>query len=266
MRIIVCVKQVADPEAPPGSFTPDADGRRVAVRRGVSRVLSTYDENAIEAALRIKDSNGASVTLLAVGPDSWTDFLQEAMGSGADEAVLLSDSSFQGADSFATAYILARAIEKLGDYSLILCGRQAADTDAGVVGPAIAEELNLPCVTIARRIEAGDSTARIERLIEDGYEALEVSLPAVATVTSESLPLRYATMDTIMAATEREVPIWDAGEIGANPEEIRQAGARVRVVRLEVPVSGGECQIVDGNDEAAKAANLATLLRSEKLL
>ncbi|MDP2727940.1 MAG: electron transfer flavoprotein subunit beta/FixA family protein, partial [Dehalococcoidia bacterium] len=91
MRIIICVKQVSDPEAPPGSFTPDAEGRRVVVRRGVSQVLSTYDENAIEAALRLKDAHGARVTLLAVGPPQWQDFLQEAMGTGADEAFLLSD-------------------------------------------------------------------------------------------------------------------------------------------------------------------------------
>ena len=91
MRVVVCIKQVADPEAPPGSFTPDSEGRKVAVRRGTSQVLSTYDENALEAALRIKDASSAVVTLLSVGPEQWQDFLQEAMGSGADEAVLLSD-------------------------------------------------------------------------------------------------------------------------------------------------------------------------------
>ena len=266
MRIIVCVKQVPDPEAPAGSFTPDAEGRRVVVRRGVSQVLSTYDENAIEAALRVKDAHGGTVTLLAVGTPQWQDFLQEAMGSGADEAFLLSDPAFQGADSFAVACILSRAIEKLGEYDLVLCGRQAADTDAGIVGPALAEFLGLPCVTIARSIEVNHSAARVERLLEEGYEVLEASLPAVMTVTSEALKLRYATMDTIMAATEREVPIWSAEEIGAGPPEAIQAGSRVRLVRLETPPAGGECQIVEGQDEAEKAAKLAQLLRSQKVL
>ncbi|MDO8688967.1 MAG: electron transfer flavoprotein subunit beta/FixA family protein [Dehalococcoidia bacterium] len=266
MRVIVCVKQVADPEAPPGSFTTDAEGRRVTVRRGVSQVLSTYDENAIEAALRIKDANGARVTLLSVGSSQWQDFLQEAMGTGADEAVLLCDPAFANADGFAAAYVLAKGIQKLGECDLVICGRQAADTDAGIVGPALAEELRIPCVTIARSVEAAGDVARVERLLEDGYEVLETALPAVVTVTSEALTLRYATMDTIMAATEREVPIWNAQDIGADPEKVAQAASRVRLVRLEAPPSGGECRVIEGRDEASKAASLAALLRSEKLL
>lgn len=266
MRIIVCVKQVPDPEAPAGSFTPDPLGQRVVVRRGVSQVLSTYDENAIEAALRIKDSQGGTVTLLAVGPPQWADFLIEAMGTGADEAYLLSDPAFQGADSFATAGILAKGIQKLGEYDLVLFGRQAADTDAGIVGPAVAEYLGIPCVTIARSIEVSDNTARVERLLEEGYEVLEAQLPAVMTVTSEALKLRYATMDTIMAATEREVTIWDSGDLGADLQEIAGTGVRVRVVRLDPPPAGGECRIVEGKDEAEKAANLAQALRADKLL
>ncbi|MDP2936003.1 MAG: electron transfer flavoprotein subunit beta/FixA family protein [Dehalococcoidia bacterium] len=266
MRIIVCVKQVPDPEAPAGSFTPDPQSQRVVVRRGVSQVLSTYDENAIEAALRLKDSQGGTVTLLAVGPPQWADFLIEAMGTGADQAFLLSDAAFQGADSFTTAGILAKGIQKLGEYDLVLFGRQAADTDAGIVGPAVAEHLGLPCVTIARSIEISGQVARVERLLEEGYEVLETPLPAVMTVTSEALKLRYATMDTIMAATEREVPIWDSGDIGADPQEIAGIGARVRVVRLEPPPAGGECRIVEGKDEAEKASNLAQVLRADTLL
>ncbi|HLB12154.1 MAG TPA: electron transfer flavoprotein subunit beta/FixA family protein [Dehalococcoidia bacterium] len=266
MRIIVCVKQVADPEAPAGSFTPDPEGRRVVVRRGVSQVLSTYDENAIEAALRIKDASGARVTLLAVGPPQWQDFLQEAMGTGADEAFLLSDPSFQGLDSFAIAYVLAQGVRKLGEYDLVLFGRQAADTDAGITGPALAEHLSVPCITIARTIEVSGNTARVERLLEEGYDVLQASLPAVMTVTSEALKLRYATMDTIMAATEREVPVWNAQDIGASPEEVALAGSRVRLVRLEAPPAGGQCQIVEGKDGAEKAASLAALLRRQKLL
>ena len=148
----------------------------------------------------------------------------------------------------------------------MLFGRQAADTDAGIVGPAVAEHLGLPCVTIARSIEISGQVARVERLLEEGYEALEAPLPAVMTVTSEALKLRYATMDTIMAATEREVPIWDSGDLGADPQEIAGIGARVRVVRLEPPPAGGECRIVEGKDEAEKAANLAQALRADKLL
>lgn len=266
MRIIVCVKQVADPEAPPGSFTPDPEGRRVVVRRGVSQVLSTYDENAIEAALRIKDTNGATVTLLSMGPSQWQDFLQEAMGTGADEAFLVSDPAFDGADSFATAYVLARGIRKLGQYDLVICGRQSADTDAGIAGPAIAEHLGVPCVTIARSIEASDGTARVERFLEEGYEVLETPLPALVTVTSEALPLRYATMDTIMAATERDVPVLGAADIDLDPDELKKAGTLVRLVKLEAPPAGGECQIVEGKNEAEKAANLAVVLRSEKII
>ncbi|MDP2726447.1 MAG: electron transfer flavoprotein subunit beta/FixA family protein, partial [Dehalococcoidia bacterium] len=254
------------PEAPPGSFTPDAEGRRVVVRRGISQVLSTYDENAIEAALRLKDAHGAKVTLLAVGPPQWQDFLQEAMGTGADEAFLLSDPVFEGADGFATAYVLAKGIQRLGEYDLVLCGRQAADTDAGIVGPSLAEYLGLPCITVARSIEVSGDTARVESLLDEGYEVLEASLPAVMTVTSEALKLRYATMDTIMAATEREIAIWDAQDIAAEPQRAGLTGSRVRLLRLEAPPSGGQCEIVEGKDEAEKALNLALLLRTRKVL
>lgn len=266
MRTIVCVKQVPDPEAPAGSFTPDAAGRQIAVRRGVSQVMSTYDENAIEAALRIKDAHGGTVTLLSVGPRQWTDFLQESMGTGADEAFLLSDPAFQEADSFGVAYVLSRAIEKLGEYDLVLCGRQAADTDAGIVGPALAERLGVPCVTITRSVEVANGAARLEALHEEGYDVIESPLPVVATVTSEALKLRYATMDTIMAATERDVPTWNANDIGADPQEVSRASSRVRLVKLEAPPTGGECQMVEGKDGAEKAASLAQLLRAQKLL
>jgi electron transfer flavoprotein beta subunit len=266
MHIIVCVKQVPDPEAPPGVYGVDAEGRQVALRRGTSWVLNPYDENAVEAALRLKDSHGGKVTLLGLGPPQWQDFLQEAMGTGADEAVLLSDPAFEGGDGFATAYVLAKGIQKIGDYDLVICGRQAADTDAGIVGSCIAENLGLPCVTIARSIEVSDRKARVERLLEDGYEVLELALPAVITVTSEMLKPRYATMDTIMAATQREVPLWNAQDLGADPALAGPAGSRLRQVHLSVAQTRVECQMVEGEDEAEKAEKLVALLRANKVL
>ena len=201
MNMVVCLKQVPDPEVPPAGFKIDPVAKRV-IPAGL--VLNPFDENALEAALRIKDSHGGNITAISLGPSSAEDVLRQALALGADRAILLDDPAFEGSDSWSTAYALATAIRIIGEFDLILCGRQAADWDAGQVGLGIAELLGIPSVTVVKKVDLKDGKVRVERVTSDGYEVIEVDLPVLITVTNELGQLRYATTKGIMAATKKE--------------------------------------------------------------
>ncbi|MDD4986033.1 MAG: hypothetical protein PHQ43_09630, partial [Dehalococcoidales bacterium] len=152
VTMIVCCKQVPDPEAPPESFRIDPERNRMVLPPGVSTVIDPYAERALEAALRVKDAQGGTITVLSLGTNLLPDVVRKPLSMGADELILLDDEAFAGGDSWSTAYALSMAIKKVGDYDLIFCGRQASDWDAGQVGPGIAEILGLPLVTSTRKM------------------------------------------------------------------------------------------------------------------
>ncbi|GAH17807.1 unnamed protein product, partial [marine sediment metagenome] len=214
MNMIVCIKQVIDSEAPPASFKIDPAGNKMMTPPGVSPVVDPYSEYAIEAALRIKDAQGGKITTISLGANLVPEVVKKPLAMGADELILLEDEAFADGDSWSTAYALAMAIKKLGDYDLILCGREASDWDAGQVGSGIAEILGLPSVTLARKIDITDGKARVERMTDDGYEVVEVSLPALITVSNELGEPRYATIKGIMVARRKEPVIWKPADIG----------------------------------------------------
>lgn len=266
MNIIVCCKQVIDPEAPPASFKVDASASKVVPPPGVPPVISPFDENAVEAALKIKDARGGKITVLSLGHNLLREVVKKPLSMGADELILLEDVAFTEGDSWSTAYALAMAIKKIGVYDLILCGRQAADWDAGQVGSAIAEILGLPIVTLAKKIESTDGKARVERITADGYEAVEVSLPALITVSNELGEARYPTIKGIMAAKRKEPVVWKPADIGVDPARLGASGRRAKLVKLFQPVREGKCQIVAGESPEEAAANLAMKLREAKIL
>ena len=266
MNIIVCCKQVIDPEAPPASFKIDATKNTVTLPPSVSPVIGPYAEYAVEAALRIKDAQGGKITALSLGTDLLRDVVKKPLSMGADELILLEDEAFSEGDSWSTAYALAMAIKKVGDYDLILCGRQASDWDAGQVGLGIAEILDLPSVTLARKIEVTDGKVRVEKVADDGYEVVEVSLPALITVSNELGEPRYPTIKGIMTAKKKEPIIWKPADIGVEPSQVGAAGRRARLVKLFQPVREGKCEIVDGETPQEAAANLALKLREAKML
>ncbi len=266
MKIIVCVERGADPEAPPASFKVDAGGNRVVLAADVPVVLDPYSEYALEAALKLKDAHGGQVIALSLGTDLPREVIKKALAMGADELVLLEDEAFADGDSWSTAYALAMAIKKTGDYDLILCGRQAADWGEGQVGLGIAEVLSLPGVTVARKIDVADGKAQVERVTGDGYEVIETPLPAVVTVSNEIGEPRYPTIRGIMAAKRKEPVIWKPADIGVQPSEVGAAGRRSRLVKLFQPVHKANCQIIHGETPEEAGANLAERLRLEKLI
>ncbi|MEE8194703.1 MAG: electron transfer flavoprotein subunit beta/FixA family protein [Dehalococcoidales bacterium] len=266
MNTIVCIKQVVDPEAPPAAFKVDAASNRMVLAASIPPVLDPYSEYALEAALRIKDAHGGRVTAISLGTGLLRDIVKKSLSMGADELILLEDEAFADGDSWSTVYALAAAIRRIGSYDLILCGRQAADWDAGQVGSGIAEMLDLPSVTVARKIDISDGKIVVERVTSNGYEVIEASLPAVVTVSSELGKPRYPTIRGIMAAKKKEPLVWQSADIGLRASQVGAAGRRSRLVRLFQPLSQVECQLIDGETPEEAGVNLAQKLREAKLL
>lgn len=264
--MIVCCKQVLDPEAPPASFKIDPSTNKVVPPPGVPPVISPFDEQAVEAALRIKDKLGGKITILSLGSNLLRDVVKKPLSMGADELILLEDETFEGGDSWSTAYALSMAIKKMGEYDLIFCGRQAADWDAGQVGLGIAEFLGIPSVTVAKKVEVIDGKARVERVLADGYELIEVILPALITVSNELGEPRYATLKGIMAAAKKQPIIWKPADIGVEPSQIGAAGRRLKLLKLFQPVKEAKCKIVGGDTPAEIGAILALKLREAKII
>ena len=265
MNMIVCVKQVIDPEAPPASFKVDAATNK-AVQPGVPPVVDPYGEYAVEAALQVKDAKGGKITAISLGVNLLREVVKKPLSMGADELVLLEDEAFVEGDSWSTAYALAMAIKKVGEYDIILCGREASDTNAGQVGAGIAEILGLPSVTLVKKIDVSDGTAKIERVTADGFEIIEVSLPAVLTLSNEIGEPRYPTIKGIMAAKKKEPIIWKPADIGVEPAQIGAAGQRAKMLKLFQPVREGKCEIIEGDTLEDAAVNLALKLREAKVL
>ena len=260
MNIIVCIKQVIDPEAPPSSFRVDPATNKTEMK-GAPPVIDPYGEYAVEAALKIKDAGGGKVTVVSMGTNLLREVVKKPLAMGADELILLEDAAFADADTFITVQALAAAIKKVGEYDLVLCGREASDTNAGQTGAGIAELLGIPCVTLARKIETAGGKLKVERVTSTGYEVIEAPLPAVVTVSNEVGEPRYPTIKGIMAAKKKEPIAWKPADIG-----IQVSGRRVKLNRLYQPVHEARCEFIGGENPEEMGANLALKLREAKVL
>ncbi len=245
MEIIVCIKQV--PDTTEVRIDPVTN---TLIRDGVPSIINPFDENAIEEALRIREKFGGRVTVITMGPPQAESALKDAYAMGADEVILLSDRKFAGADTLATSYTLAQAIKKLGKYDLILCGKQAIDGDTGQVGPEIAEHLGIPLVAYVKKLEIIDNTkAKVYRALEEGYEIVEVPLPALFTVLKEINEPRYPSLKGKLRARKMKVPVWTAEEIEADSSRIGLDGSPTKVVRTFTPTPRGRGEILQGTVE-----------------
>ena len=257
MNTIVCVKQVLDPEIPPAKFKIDPETKKVIPPIGVPPVISVFDERAVEAACRLKDKNKGKITVISMGSAKAADVVRHALSMGADEGVVLQDEAFENLDSFGTAYVLGKAIQKIGGYDLVLCGRQAADWGAGQVGSILAEILSIPVITLACSIEVVDKTLKVKRMIKDGYEVLEVPMPSLITVSSEiGLPRLPGGMG-LMMARRKVIPTWKAQDIGAESSRLDKANAHTEVTGLSIPTRKSECEMITGATPGEAAGNLA---------
>jgi electron transfer flavoprotein beta subunit len=266
MRIIVLAKQVMDPEIPQASFRINEASNTVEPVQGIAPVVNGFDENAVEAALRLKSSENATVTVISLGQSLVMDVIKKPLSMGADELILLQDPTLEGGDAYATAYVLALAAKKTGDFDLIICGRQASDTDRSQVGLGVAEMLGIPAITIGKSIEIKDGKVLVERVRTDGSELVEAPLPALVTVSNELGEPRYPTLRGIMQAGRKQPVVWTAADIGADPAMLGDSGSRVKLTRLYIPKVEKVCDFIEGENAADAGRKLALALREAKLI
>lgn len=244
MNIVVCIKQV--PDTAEVRINPETG---TLMREGVPSIINPYDTHALEAALRIKDQKGATVTALTMGPPQAESALRDAISMGVDDAVLLTDRAFAGSDTWATSYALSKAIEKL-KADIIICGKQAIDGDTAQVGPEVAEMMNIPHVAYVRKIdEIGESAIKVERLMDEGYDIVESSLPVLLTVVKELNEPRLPSLKGKMRAKKAEIKKWTAADIGAEEKLLGLKGSPTQVKKIFAPEARSDREMLEGTPE-----------------
>ncbi len=259
MKIIVCLKQV--PESQNVRLDPVTHNLQ---REGVQSIINPFDLYALEEGLRVREQQGGEVVVLSMGPPQAESALREALTYGADQALLLSDRAFAGADTWATAYTLAAAIRRLGGAQLIFCGKQAIDGDTAQVGPELAAFLDIPHVAWARKLTFVDSQRLVvERLLDHGYDQVEVTLPALITVVKEINTPRLPSFKAKLRAKSAPIPVWGLADVGLTPTQVGFQGSFTRVVSVFPPPPRGQRQLLEGTPEEMAAA-LWTRLRQRR--
>jgi electron transfer flavoprotein beta subunit len=261
MNIIVGLKQV------PGTTEVKIDpNTNTLVRQGIENIINPFDTYAIEEAVRLREKHGGKVTAITMGPPQAEAALREAISVGADEAVLLSDRAFAGADTWATAFTLSRAVKKLEPYDLVICGRQTIDGDTGQVGPELAEMLEVPFIAYVSRVEeVRENYLRVERTIEEGHEIIESALPAVITVSKEINVPRLPSLRGIMKSKSARIPTWDLNALGVAGDMVGLAGSSTQVIKIFFPQRVCTAEILEGTAEA-QVESLVEKLRGGGLI
>jgi electron transfer flavoprotein beta subunit len=261
MNIIVCIKQVPDSD----KVTIDRETNRLN-RTGVPSIINPFDENALEMAFRLKEKYSGKVTVLTMGPPQAEEALRTAIALGADEAILVSDRAFGGADTWATSYTLSAAIKKLGAYDVILFGKQAIDGDTAQVGPGVAHWLDIPVITFIKDIEQSEQGFTVKRVIEDGYEVWEVDAPAAFSVVKEANELRMPSLKGKVAAIKAVIQTWGAADLEVEPEKLGLKGSPTKVRKVFSPPVKMNREIVEGSSTEEKVRVLIHKLKERKVL
>ncbi len=260
MNIVVCLKQV--PGTTEVKINPETN---TLVRQGIENVINPFDAYALEEGVRLREQHGGKVTAISMGPPQAEAMLREAIALGADEAALICDGAFAGADTWATAYTLSRAIAKLQPVDLVICGRQTIDGDTAQVGPEMAEMLDMPFVAYVSQIEEiTDGKLRAKRMVEEGHEITEAALPAVITVTKDINVPRLPSLRGQMKSKSAQIPTWDAAGIGVDKDMAGLAGSCTQVIKIFFPQREHQAEMLDGNMEQ-QVDTLVARLRDLKL-
>jgi electron transfer flavoprotein beta subunit len=243
LNIIVCIKQV-----PATTDVKINKETNTIIREGVESIINPFDMYAIEEGLRLKEKHGGKVTVLSMGIPAVATTMREAIALGVDEGILLSDKAFAGADTLATSYTLSKGIEYLNEYDLIICGKQATDGDTAQVGPSLAEKLNIPHTTYVKKIEEiKDGILTCQRLTDDGYEVIEMPLPALITVVKEINEPRFPSIKGLMRSKKAEIKVLNAENILADKNKCGLKGSPTQVVKTFTPFHNVKSEIFNGS-------------------
>jgi electron transfer flavoprotein beta subunit len=269
MKFTVCVKLTPDTEQLADVKLDDIGSDDL----GVTMVLNPWDEFAVEEALQLKERYEeqfeVTTTVITLGNANAAEALKRAVAMGVEEAVLLSDPAFDGSDAWGTAHILAQAIRKMGDYNLILTGRQSVDGNSGLIGPGLAAKLGLPFVSqVARVVELNEESVTVKRALDEGVQTVRVKLPAVLAVSKEINEPRYPNFMGIRKASRMQYPAVKAKDLpGLNKAQIGEDAALVKWTNLrKPPARTGKCEFITGATAAEQAAILADKLIAEKVI
>lgn len=260
MEIIVSIKQV--PDTTEIKIDPETN---TLIRDGVPSIINPFDVNAIEEGLRLREKHGGRVTVITMGPPQADTALRDALAMGVDDVILISDRKFAGADTWATSYTIAKAIEKMGKFDVLFFGKQAIDGDTAQVGPGVAEWLDIPQVAYIKKIEIKDNTAKVQRMMEEGYEEVEIKLPALFTVLKEINEPRMLSLKGKMMAKKKEITVWTADGIEAEDDKIGLNNSPTKVVRTFTPTPRDRGEIFDG-DPKDVASEIVKRLREVKVI
>jgi len=262
IHIIVCVKQVPDPEGPAESFKIDPGGKEI-IPVGLPPVINPFDENALEAALCIKGTHPANrITVISMGQKLSQPVLRKSLAAGADDLILLVDQKFKLLDSPSTAYVLSNAIKIIGAYDLILTGRQAGDWDFGITGLLIAEMLQLPSINLAQKVEIKNEAVFVERLTRYGYELVKAPVPVVVTVSGEVGELRYISVRSLQAVSGKPIKVYNAEDLQLDPQKLITR----KIIELSAFHAQRECKFIEGESFQQRGENLALTLRKDKII
>ncbi len=238
MNIIVCIKQV--PDTNEIKIDPETN---TLIREGVESIINPFDLYAIEEALRLKEKHGGKITAISMGPPQVEKALRDAVSLGVDEIILLTDRKFAGADTWSTSLVLAEAIRKSGDYDLILFGQQAIDGDTAQVGPGVATHLGIPQTGFVRKIEEiTDGKMIVQRLMEDGFDRIRLSLPAALTVVKEINVPRLPSLRGKRNAKKAELKTMNADDLELNENDVGLNGSPTQVVKIFSPEMNKEVE------------------------
>lgn len=265
MNIVVCIKQVPDSAA-----TLKVDEQSNVSWGDAALVINPWDEYVIEEAIRLKEKFGGKVAVLTVGPEQSREALKQAVAMGCDEAFLISDAAFEGSDALALTHILAQAIKKLGDVDLVAFGKQAIDSDTGLVPAGVARRLGWPLLSYVAKIDEldpGSKAIKVTRLLEQGRQSVSSQLPAVLTAVKEINEPRYPSFMNIRKASKLQIPVLDAASIGAAADKVGKANAAAQWIKVfPLPARTGTCEMITGDSPQAIAASLADKLMAEKVV
>ena len=257
MRIIVCIKQV------PGTNEVKMDPiTNTIIRENVSAIINPFDTYAIEEAVRIKERYKVEIFGLSMGIPTATEMLREAISLRVDKAMLLTDRKFAGADTLATSYALSKGIEKIGGYDLIICGKQATDGDTAQVGPSLAKTLGIAYATdISKIIEIKKDFMHCMKITDDGYEEIEIKLPALITVVKEINMPRLPSIKSMKKAKEAEIEIVTFNDVHADENKAGLKGSPTQVKKTFVPIHDVNSVTIEGGAQE-KADKLCEILLS----
>jgi electron transfer flavoprotein beta subunit len=244
VKIVACIKQV--PDTTDVRIDPET---RTLVREGVESITNPFDEYAVEEALLAKEKYGGEVHVITMGPPQAVEVLKNALALGADHVYLLSDKAFAGSDTWATAYTLAHAIKQIGHVDLVICGKQAIDGDTAQVGPGVATQLGIPQLTYVskvREIDLENKRIVVERMLEDGKEIAESSLPALLTVVKDINEPRLPSLLGIKKAAKAEIPTLTAPDLAVDGSKCGLRGSPTEVVRVFTPEPRGGGEVLEG--------------------